>query len=552
MPPPPPRTLATSLGLAVLVTLVALPALRGTWVYDDQILPHHGLLDDAGDLLATFARTSRDYFAWRTPTHDPLTPGATYRPAAMFTLLVGNLLGGHTPFAHHAISLGLHLATLAAVGLAARRRAPLVWLAPVTALLALHPAPAEAWLWINGRADLQAGLSLALLAFALDAVRGAARVPVLGALTAFGCLSKETFALTSASVVAAHTLGRPRAERSLHGPVAWGLGCGAFLGLRAWAMRAVDGAVPPSAPGQDLARAGTVVGRALEALLLPSARGMRLLEWEVTRPPSLTTALALVATAALALWLLRARRLAPLALLAGAVASMLPLVFVARGFWLGLDRYTYQPAVLAALGLTWAGAPIEVTPTLRRAGLALAGVSLGLAVACFETAGCYASQDDFGRCMIELRPDEPTGYAVAATTAFAHGDRVGCDALFAAMPRATMPPGLAHAAQRVLLARGHLDDAEAVVRAGLRLDPLRPQLTLDLLDLAILRARWDDVARLADRSLALRVARPRVLARRVAAALDRALAHRDLPPDARARLACRADLARGAAPRCPR
>jgi len=33
------------------------------------------------------------------------------------------------------------------------------------------------------------------------------------------------------------------------------------------------------------------------------------------------------------------------------------------------------------------------------------------------------------------------------------------------------------------------------VRAGLRLDPLRPQLALDLLDVAILRARWDDVAR---------------------------------------------------------
>ena len=61
------------------------------------------------------------------------------------------------------------------------------------------------------------------------------------------------------------------------------------------------------------------------------------------------------------------------------MASTLPLVFVARGFWLGLDRYTYQPAVLAALGLTWARGPIEETPALRRAGLALAGVALGLA-----------------------------------------------------------------------------------------------------------------------------------------------------------------------------
>ncbi len=244
----------------------ALPALRGSWVYDDHILPHHGLLDDGGDLLATFGRTSRDYFAWRAPTHDPLTPGATYRPAAMLTLLLGNLLGGHTPFAHHALSLGLHLATLAALGLAARRRAPLVWLAPVIALLALHPAPAEAWLWINGRADLQAGLTLALLALALDGLRGAARVPSLAALVAWGCLSKETFALTAAGVVAAHALGRPAGGRPLDG---------APLGPR---VRRVHGPPrvgdargrrrrPPSAPGQDLARAWTVLGRALEPSL---------------------------------------------------------------------------------------------------------------------------------------------------------------------------------------------------------------------------------------------------------------------------------------------
>jgi hypothetical protein len=322
------------------------------------------------------------------------------------------------------------------------------------------------------------------------------------------------------------------------------------MALRAWAMRAVDGAVPPSAPGQDLARAWTVLGRALEALALPSARGMRLLEWEVTRPPSLPAALCVLVVAALGLWLLRARRLAPLALLAAAVASTLPLVFVARGFWLGLDRYTYQPAVLAVLGLTWAREPIEETPTLRRAGLALAAIAVGLAVACFETAGCYASQDDFGRCMIELRPDEPTGYVVVGTADLARGDLAGCDAALAAMPRATVPPGLAHAAQRVLVARGRLDDAEAVVRAGLSLEPLRPQLTLDLLDLAVARARWGDVARLADRCLALPAARPRVVARRVAASLDRALARSDLPPDARAPIACRADLARGAVTRC--
>ena len=144
------------------------------------------------------------------------------------------------------------------------------------------------------------------------------------------------------------------------------------------------------------------------------------------------------------------------------------------------------------------------------------------------------SQDDFGRCMIELRPDEPTGYVVAATADLARRDLAGCDAALAAMPRATVPPGLAHAAQRVLVARGRLDDAEAVVRAGLSLEPLRPQLTLDLLDLAVARARWGDGARLADRCLALPAARPRVIARRVAASLDRALARRDLPPDARA------------------
>ncbi len=152
--------------------------------------------------------------------------------------------------------------------------------------------------------------------------------------------------------------------------------------------------------------------------------------------------------------------------------------------------------------------------------------------------------------MIELRPDEPTGYVVAATG----GPRARRPGGLRRGPRGDAardrPPGLAHAAQRVLVARGRLDDAEAVVRAGLSVEPLRPQLTLDLLDLAVARARWADVARLADRCLALPAARPRVVARRVAASLDRALARRDLPPDARAPIACRADLARGAVTRC--
>ena len=501
------RLAGPALALASAVVLVGLawPALTGSFIYDDVALASHPFLDGRDDLLAALGRNSADYL----DTADvAVRSTATWRPLSMISLIAVQAVAGASPGAHHLVSLLLQGLAVALLVAALRRRgAAPGWQIFGGAVVALHPALGEAWLWINGRSDVLAGVWLAGLAYHLaGASTGPRRAVVSALLMVGGALSKETFLPAALCLCAADALGAARGpglgeplRRVSAALVPFVAAAAVFWFGRAATLPAdlpVLGGGGLPGPLRLLARAPDMVGLGLETLLVPQARGMRFLGWELSGRGALPGLLAsgfVLLSAVLLLW--RGRRRAAM-LIAGAALTLLPAGLVGDAFWLGFDRYLYLPLLLLALALAdapWPGA----RPVLAVGGPALLVCAWGL----WGTAATYASPVEFALGMATLRPGEPTGALMTAREAVAAGRPEAALALLDARPVVTdrpVPPALTHRLAGEYLGLGRPDRAAALIEEAAAAFPDDANLRFDLMTLRMGQRRVDEALALAE------------------------------------------------------
>ena len=239
---------------------------------------------------------------------------------------------------------------------------------------------------------------------------------------------------------------------------------------------------------------------AARSLLLPAPGPMKLLGWELSQPWTIADgALGLLLLGVVVLLGL-SRRTGMAVRVLGALLTVLPAVLLADGFWLGLDRYLYQPACLLLLG--WPRPAPEVaarTAPWRAWGVWAAGGLLltVMVLGCRTTAAAYRSHTVFARAMIEARPEDPTGYVVAALDALHRGDAALAGRLIEHMPTDRLPAPHAHRAFRILLQLGRTGDAGRTLREALGRFPDDPRLLVDRVALLGAETRWQEAAQAA-------------------------------------------------------
>jgi hypothetical protein len=529
--PEKPSLLAGWTAIALLVCATSFPAVTGAFLHDDLNMIGHPMYGDIGEAGAVFKRVSDEYIFYESDctTPAPFGIGSTYRPVAMGSLVLVHALSGGRPLAHHLVSLLLHLATVLLLLLAAARqvRAGFGWpLIATVALFALHPAPGEAYLYINGRSDLLAGLALAGLALLLSDLerrtglgakgKGFALVAALF-IASFGVLSKETFSVAALGMCAAWCVAPPKAshrgrENGVRGPFPscvantrslWPAVAGTALGT----------ALALAAPALALRGTGTIssvrilvepwfirhiphlLALGSESLLAPSARSMRGLAWELLQPwsASQVAALAVLAGGILLLsWRGYARGAV---LLATAALSILPSIYLVNFFWLGFDRYLYLPAMMVLFALLPPGEAggkrlcKHVPRAAQYAGaVALIG-SFGLTN--YLTASHYRDEAAFASGMALTRPADPIPYLLLSMRVVDRQPEVA-RRIMSDMPPPDRSPIMVREALAIHARLGQWDEADTLVRRAFALRPGDPQARFNLMRASGYRGDFDD------------------------------------------------------------
>jgi hypothetical protein len=491
----------------VAVTLVvSSPALAGTWVYDDWGTAGLASMKDFDDLLAVFGRDSSAYVlkknAWAL--------GVTYRPLSMATLIAAQAALPTAPWLHHLISWALHVACVFGLYVAASRlRSSPGSVVPglLAALFALHPVTIEAYGWINGRSDVLAGAFIMGLACALPFGReGSSPLRVLAsfAAAAGAALSKEpalaaVAALLLAALLPAHGWPTRAQLRGAAATVLAGtLGAVVALVARGVVTQGRVSGVARLFSDSFLPSYARVVSLAIEHIILPLPRAMLSLAFELAPPvrPAEWLALATVCAGLIStLWM---RKLRMFVLLAGALISLLPVLPVGKFVWLGFDRYLYLPLLLVCL----AGADIQATLAADRllvwyrvwfVCLLLLGISS------FLSARAYANQDAWLASLIAARPDDASGYIVAAVFFESQGYPERAKQAVQLAPRTNLPPPLSHDLASKLLRFGQRREAVDLLEETFRRYPNSAFATFDAMIARTIQGRLDDVTVLAAR-----------------------------------------------------
>lgn len=297
-------------------------------------------------------------------------------------------LGGAQALGFHAASLLLHAAAAQLLFTALLRMTGALWPSALAAgLFALHPQRVESVAWA---AELKDPLSavfllLAVLAHLRAASRpGRARQALVALLLALGLMVKPSLVVLPALLLVLDfwPLGRMRAPAALPrliaekaplaalstaaAVVAWKAqaGCGALIAVRLTLPERAANAVVSTA---------TTLGQ----MLLPSG-----LAFFYPRPDAqplaalLGAGAALAAVSALAVWQIRRRP----SIAAGwlwFLAAFAPVSGIAQvGEQLTADRFTYLPAMGAAMALAWGGRSLVRHPRARVAAIAGAAGAL--------------------------------------------------------------------------------------------------------------------------------------------------------------------------------
>jgi hypothetical protein len=469
--------------------LVAAPLfVGGGWVYDDLQMVGNAAMDDAGDVLAVFARTSADYLGG---AHEGGSETRTWRPITMLTLVATHVVAP-SPAAHHLVGWSLHVAAVALLLGADRRRA--TWLSLAVGTFALHPALAEAWLYVNGRSDLVAGLCLVGLWRACR-MPGRGGLALVLLLSVAGALAKETFLCAAPFVLLARSRVRGRRSRTLLGLGALGLLTAIALAVFVRDEVGAGGSAARLFDPRMLARWPALVGLGAETLALPLPRPMRSLSHELGPAAPLHLLALVVPIGAIAL-LARARKVRPILHVLGAIAALLPTVLVSDVFWLGFDRYLYMPAVLL---VTACASELRALALSRRAALATLALVALLGLSTTLSGLAYRDQPSFQAALLEARPDDPAGHLMLAQARGQVGDRAGALAALAGMPLDQLTGATAHQAASILHRLGRPDLVVAVLEDAHRREPDHPFLTIDMIQLRGAEARFDEALTLAAR-----------------------------------------------------
>ncbi len=539
--------IATTALILAATLKAAEPALLGEWVYDDRALPVSSALDAMDDVRAAFSRSSEDYFAaLRAPgsaASPPVATGVTYRPLPMASLSVVNAALGPEPLFHHMLSALFHIGCVLLLAQRFRVAGRLTWRGWfVVTAFAAHPCLVEAWGWINGRSDAMAGLAL----LALDASQ---RPRVLSgwhwALCALclsaGVLCKETFIVAAAFVLLSTQLRREREGETTSrtwwaSSGLWLVATAGMLTARHFITRGGAGSTEVDV-SEAFASVPRLMSLALEALVIPRARSMRLLSWELATEWSMVqVVLSCAAVVGLAM-LVRARRWAQLALLTGAGATLLPVLMIGGGFWFGFDRYLYMPAILIALACVPSRVDaLEARPTSRwMVSLAYVGLSAILLLGTRTASAVYASQEAFERSMITLRPEDPSGYLNGFREAVTRGEQARARDLLETMPARMLPLPHAHRAMTAWLSLGEPERSASVALNALRMHDPEPRLLIGLARARAAQGRWDEACTLLERAYDATPIKRTAIVATLERTLDE-LARTQMPPKVSARL----------------
>ena len=183
------RTLAYGVVLVLVAVAAFTPALRGPWIYDDQLL----IRDNAyAHSMAWWPRWWVTDF-WNVGG-ELLPRNAYWRPLISTSYAIDWQLGGGSPVMFHVTNLLLHAGVAVLTFVTLRRWIGAAWPAFLAALLFLvHPTKAESVAWISGRTDVVCMLALLVtthgIARRLRGQPGGIVLEVFGTLIAYA--SKE-------------------------------------------------------------------------------------------------------------------------------------------------------------------------------------------------------------------------------------------------------------------------------------------------------------------------------------------------------------------------
>jgi hypothetical protein len=204
------------LGLALLAVLPFALCLGHPFFADDFIHLERALGSSPGTgLLSWWVLRAEDSAAWWSP------PGLAvpyFRPLVSLSFVADYAVFGRHPAGYHLTNLLLHAcATLLVHAIAARVLGPGRPAFFAAALFAVHPAHAEAVLWVSGRTDLLAGVSgaAAVLLYLEARARPRARGFLLagGLLALAASLLAKEVAVAIPLVLLVHALLVPGGER---------------------------------------------------------------------------------------------------------------------------------------------------------------------------------------------------------------------------------------------------------------------------------------------------------------------------------------------------
>lgn len=469
----PGRTRARRVAL-VVCTLAwsfawASPGLLGSWVYDDNLMLDNPVYDGWDDVPAVVARTALDYLVPEDSTERPTRGSETYRPVTMFVLVTTHVIA-QSALLHHLVGWVLHvgLAALLLLALAHTLRregeppGAIPWC--LATVFLLHPIGVEAYVWINGRSDVMAGIFVALAA--LVSLEAASVLPRSAALRSsrrlyFGAFltsalamgSKETALGALAGVWVAglayawqHPSPLRRWRELIGAAVAAGTGVAAYL--LAWYLVQKGGFADPGEGGPILMDPDTrafvpkLLAIGAGTLLSLEASPMQSYAWLAFRPLAPVEWLGAALGAAFVASLVVRRDGRGVALVLGAVLTLLPTIVLIRSLWLGRDRYLYIPLFLlllaAAPGLT--RAVRARSERLRRLpSLVFAVAVLGASASTAVASGYYANQLAWMTSGLRPETGDPTRYAFAAGEMVENDHHAGAEAFFSEMPPPPWP-----------------------------------------------------------------------------------------------------------------
>ena len=336
--------------------------------------------------------------------------GATeqYYPLLHSAFWVEHRLWGDAPAGYHLVNILLHAgAACLFAGVLRRLAVPGAWLAAL--LFALHPVCVESVAWISEQKNTLSLVFYLAAAFAylrFDASRDRASYLVALGLFIAALLAKTTTATLPAALLVVFWWQRGRLEwrRDVQPLVPW-FGLGAALGLfSAWVEKNFIGAEGGEFALSWLQRgllAGRIVWFYLGKLLLPLDLIFIYPRWTVDAAVPWQWLFPLGGLALLAaLWVLRRRTRAPLAVLLLFAGSLFPVLgfFNVYAFLFSFvaDHWQYLPclALLAAAAALLARAPGYVGGLLVSA----------LGVLTWQQSGRYANMDTFYRATLARNP----------------------------------------------------------------------------------------------------------------------------------------------------